>query len=148
MNGEFRNRAGAGPESEVTTLDELVVHLREAGVKRVYLSKPEAFSSGAIPVIATYEYRADSTDDPAGENVREMLVNVFEAIGERIWFEAQTWALDWEVDVAFTDPPTDLIAVYDRGVERRQRDGFNLRSVHFVYEQYREMERSEPEQGR
>lgn len=142
MSGEFQNRGGPRTASGVTTLDELVLHLREAGAKRVYLSKADAFRTGAIPVIATYEYREDAEDVSDTGTEREMMVSVLEAIDDRIWFDTQTWSLEWQVELAFTDPKVDLVALYDRGVEHKRGDGFNLRSVFFVYEQYLEMDRS------
>lgn len=120
------------------TPDELVVHLREAGAKRVYIAR-DAFRDGVIPITATYEVTAQETARGSGAaTTREMLRSVFEAIGERLWFHDREWTLDGQVEPAFTDPPADVIPLYDRGVEQKYGKGFNLRNLLFVYETYRE----------
>lgn len=132
----------SGPTGErkaVTTPDELVVHLREARAKRVYLSRSDAFYDGVVPLIATYEFTPEETARGSeSEAAREMLRSVFEAIGDRLWFYDREWSLDWQVEPAFTDPKGDLIPLYDRGVEQKHGDGFNLRNLLFAYEAYRE----------
>lgn len=128
-----------GRRTTVTTPDEVVRHLREAGAKRVYLARSDAFRSGAIPVVATYEHTAG---EPARESgaaaVREMLTSVFDAVGDRVRFHGREWPLDGRVEPAFAEPRTDLLPLYDRGVEHRYGDGFNLRNLLFAYDAYRQ----------
>ncbi|MDX5990229.1 hypothetical protein [Haloferax mediterranei] len=121
------------------TPDELVVHLREAGAKCVYLSRERAFREGTVPITVTYEFSREETEDDTGsEMVHEMLTSVFDAFGDQIWFHDRKWFLDWSVEPAFTEPELDLIPLYDRRVERKHGDGFNLWNLRFVYEAYRE----------
>lgn len=168
--------AGTGPRPRsVPTPDELVVHLREAGARSVYVSRERAFRDGTVPITATYEYTngyRDSSDDrgstddrgsgdhrgsgddrnsaggqvpnddrragSSAETVHEQLGTVFDAIGDRIWFHDREWALEGVVEPAFPDPQPELIPLYDRHVERKHGDGFNLRNLLFVYEANRE----------
>lgn len=118
--------------SAVPTPDELVVHLREAGAKCVYLARDEAFRDGSIPVTATYEFDEDGRQS---ETAREMLTSVFEGIGDRIRFLDRRWTLEWEVEPAYDEPQLRLVPLYDRRVERRHGDGYNLRNLRFVYEE-------------
>lgn len=128
-----------GRRKAVPTPDELVVHLREARAKRVYLSRSNAFYDGVIPLIATYEYTPEETArESESEAVRKMLRRVFDAIGDQLWFYDREWSLDWRVEPAFTDSQADLLPLYDRGVEQKHGDGFNLRNLLFAYEAYRE----------
>lgn len=123
----------------VPTPDELVVHLREAGAMCVYLSRGQAFCNGTIPLTATYAFSSDETRDSSeSELVCEMLMSVFDTIGNQIWFHGREWILDWTVEPAFTDSQLDLIPLYDRRVEQKHSDGFNLRNLLFVYEEYQE----------
>lgn len=125
----------------VLTPDELVVHLREAGAKRVYLSRTDAFRGGAIPITATYEFDdSDSMDGSDSDSVRKMLTSVFESIGDRLWFHDRSWALEWSVKPAFTEPQLDLMPLYDRGVEQKYTDGFTLGNLHCVYEEWQELQ--------
>ena len=138
MARESTGGTGRRPRS-VPTPDELVVHLREAGARSVYLAGEAAFRDGTIPITATYEYAGD---DPGGGSASEVfhqrLRNVFDAIGDRIWFHDREWLLEGTVEPAFTDPPPDLVPLYDRSVERNHGDGFNLRNLLFVYEDDRD----------
>lgn len=120
-----------GRPARATTLDELVVHLREGGAERASLAAADAFRDGSLPVVATYA-------PEGGETARERLVGVFESIGDRIRFEGETWRLAWEVAPVFDEFRPDLVALYDRGVERRYGDGFDVRAARFVYRRYRE----------
>lgn len=138
MAGESESKS-AGQKTAVTTPDELVRHLREAGAKRVYVSRTETFHDGVIALTATYEFTEETTaSGPDSEGVREMLRSVFEAIGEQVWFHNRTWPLDWLVKPAFTDPDVALLPLYDRGVEQKHGDGFNLRNLLFAYETYQQ----------
>lgn len=128
-----------GERTAVATPDELVLHLQQAGAKRVYLSRPGAFCDGVIPIIATYAFTPQMAARESGSRVaREMLHSVFEAIDDRLWFHDREWSLEWNVEPAFMDLQTDLIPLYDRGVERKYGDGFNLRNSLFAYEADRE----------
>lgn len=131
MTAEFARGADRSPGP--ITLDRLLVHLREAGARRVYLPKAEAFRDGSLPVVATYEY--DDGDAPG----RAALVDVFESVGDRVRFQDREWDLAWTVDPAYESLRADHVALYDRGVERRCGDGFNLRGAWFAYEQYRDL---------
>lgn len=126
-------------QSPVSTPDELLVHLREAGAKCVYLSRGRAFRDGTIPITATYEFASEDTQDGTeAKLVRELLTSVFDAVGDRIWFHDREWVLEWTVEPAFTDPDLNLVPLYDRRVEQKHGDGFNLWNLLFVYEEYRE----------
>lgn len=124
-------------DTAAITPDELLVHLREGGAKRVYLSRTEAFRDGTIPVVATYPVQPSSGAPlSGGGSIREMLVEVFEAIGGRCWFRDDEWALEWNVEPAFSEQQLDLLPIYDRGIEQKFGDGFVLRNLHVVYEEY------------
>lgn len=123
----------------VLTPDELVVHLREAGVKCIYLAREQAFRDGTIPITVTYEFSSEETQEETGsKRVREMLIRVLNTIGDQIWFHDRAWLLDWTVEPAFTNPQLNLIPLYDRRVEHKHGDGFNLRNLLFVYEECHE----------
>lgn len=144
-------RSEIGPRSTaVPTPDELVVHLREAGAKCVYLARDEAFRDGTIPVTATYEFdddtdirtgtdtRTDRRGTPETETAREMLESVFEGVGDRIQFHDRQWVLEWSVEPAYDEPQLPLVPLYDRRVERRHGDGYNLQNLRFVYAEQQE----------
>lgn len=132
-------RGSTGRPTGVTTADELVRHLQEAGATRVYLVRTDAFRDGTIPITATYKLTPEDSRRNAGSRaVHEMLTSVFESIGDRLWVQDREWVLDWEVKPAFTEPPADLLPLYDRGVEQKHGDGFNLRNLLFAYEAYLE----------
>jgi hypothetical protein len=119
-----------------TTPDELVCHLREAGATSVYLSRTDAFRGGVLSILATYATTLDETvygTEP--ETTREMLRSVFNAIGDRLWFHGREWNVEWDVKPAFDEPRTDLVPLYDRRIERKYGDGFNLWNLYFVYEE-------------
>lgn len=122
------------------TPDELVRHLREAGAERVYFSRADAFRDETIALIATYAFASDETESRS-ETAREMLTSVFEATDDRLRFHGREWTLEWDVEPAFTERPTDLSPLYDRTVERKYDDGFNLRALLFAYEAVRETPR-------
>lgn len=129
------------PDRRTTMLtpDELVRHLREAGAKRVYLSQTDSFRDGSIRITATYEFAADETARESGsEAVREMLASVFETTDDRLRFRDREWVLDWAVEPKFTVPRPDLLPLYDRGIERKYDDGFNLRNLWFAYEAFQD----------
>lgn len=127
-----------GRRTTGTTPDELVRHLREAGAKRVYLSRTDAFRDETIPIVATYPYADEATDGSRGEATRRMLTSVFEATDDRLRFHDREWSLEWRVEPAFDEPRADLSPLYDRTVERKYDDGFNLRTLLFAYEAYRD----------
>lgn len=105
----------------------------------VYVSRERAFSDGTIPLTVTYEYADDDPEDgTTSGTVHERLTSVFDAFGDRIWFHDREWDLDGTVEPAFPDPEPDLLPLYDRRVERKHGDGFNLRNILFVYEARRE----------
>lgn len=159
--GRQRDSAQGRPKT-VTTVDELVRHLREAGAKRVYLSKKEVFQDGQISMIATVdpqrggnEEREEADSETLAEIIghysgecqndgfeRKQVASVFEALGDRVLIASRVWTVDWTVRAAYTDPPVHLTTLYDRDVEFKQGDGFNLRNVLFVYEQYCESDSS------
>lgn len=132
-------KTGAGRRSRsVPTPDELVVHLREAGARCVYVSRAKAFQVGTVPITATYELADDAAGgESAAETVHEQLASVFEAIGDRIWFHDREWDLEGTVEPAFPDQRLDLVPLYDRRVERRHGDGFFIRTLRFVYVEQR-----------
>lgn len=160
-----RQRTERDPPKTATTLDELVLHLREAGAKRVYLSKDTAFQDGVISIITTVEqqrgeeheredvesetltniidyYSGDDENASDGTPDREHVTNVFETIGDRVRFASTEWTIDWTVRSEYSDPPLNLATLYDRGIEYKLGDGFNLRNVLFVYEQHCECDPS------
>lgn len=138
MAREGSRRGGHLPS--ILTTDELLVHLREAGAKRVYLSRTDAFRDGSLPLVATYEFTtAESTHESRTASEREMLESVFDAIDDRLRFHDREWILTWSVEPAFTEPQLDLVPLYDRSIEYKHGDGFNLANLFFVYEEYREM---------
>lgn len=129
-----------GHRPAVTTPDELVVQLREAGAKRVYLSRTDAFRDGTIPITATYELTpADRPRNSGAADERKLLRRVFDAIDDRLWVHGREWTLEWAVEPAFTDPQLELIPLYDRSVEHKHGDGFALQNLLFVYEEYHEL---------
>lgn len=124
--------------SSVVSVDELAVHLREAGAQGVYLSRTDAFRDGRLPVVATYEIPPSGDEHESRvASGREMLVAVFEAIDHRLWFHDRAWTLEWEVEPAFEKPRSNLFPIYDRTVECAHGDGFNLWNLLFLYEEYR-----------
>lgn len=150
-----RKPAGNRPET-ITTIDELVRHLREAGAKRVYLSRENAFQDGVISMIATVEVQRsgnEERDDAESETLtgiidhysgepqnesfeREHVTGVFEALGDSVRFASRAWTVDWTVRSAYRDPPAEFTTLYDRGVEYKHGDGFNVRNALFAYERY------------
>lgn len=168
MKGSSHQGAGRNRPESATTLDELVLHLREAGVKRVYLSKDGVFRDDVISIIATVERQrsedrgredtepetlTDIVDHYSGSRQaegerapeRERVRSVFEALGNRVRFASEAWTIDWTVRPTYSDPPVDLTTLYDRGVEYKLGDGFNLRNALFVYERYCEGDSSPSE---
>lgn len=166
--GARHQRTGRNRSESVTTLDELVLHLREAGVKRVYLSKDDVFQDDVISIIATVEqqrsedqrredtepktltdivdhYSGDRQTEGERTSERERVRSVFEALGNRVRFASEAWTIDWTVRSTYSDPPVDLTTLYDRGVEYKLGDGFNLRNALFVYERYCESDPSPSE---
>lgn len=124
------------------TPDELVRHLRAAGAKRVYFSRTDAFRDETIALVATYAFTPDET--PRGsrpESVREMLTSVLEGTDGQLRFHGREWTLEWDVEPAFTDHRAALCPLYDRAVERKYGDGFNLRALLFAYEAFRDATR-------
>ncbi|QFU84620.1 hypothetical protein [Natronorubrum aibiense] len=128
----------------VATPDELLCHLREAGAATVYLARTDAFRDGVIPVVATYGSppvasdpftAAETTDELTTESVPKMLRRVFESIGDRLRFHGHEWVLEWDIKPAFTEPRPTLVPLYDRSVEEKYGDGFNLWNLYFVYEE-------------
>ncbi|WP_226008245.1 hypothetical protein [Natrinema salinisoli] len=128
-----------GRGATVTTPEELVLHLCQAGAKGVYLSRTDAFRDGVVPIIATYTPTpAETVLDVDPKTVRELLQSVFESIDNRIRFHGRECALEWTVEPEFTGPRTDLVPLYDRDVEQKYGDGFNLWNLFFVYEERQE----------
>lgn len=138
MAGKPTTGTGGRPRS-IPTPDELVVHLREAGARSVYVSREGSFRDDSIQITATYEYASDEPDHgSSSETVHELLTSVFDAFGDRIWFHDREWVLDWSVEPAFPESRPDLVPIYDRRVERKHGDGFNLWNLNYVYEDVRE----------
>lgn len=137
---EWESRSRPTKRQQATpTVDELVRHLREAGAKRVYLSWDDAFRDGTVPLLATYAFASEETRRTADpDRVREMLTDVFEATTDNLRFHNREWALEWRVEPAFAESRTDLLPLYDRKMERKYGDGFNLRNLRFAYEMYHE----------
>lgn len=118
------------PESLRTTPEELLIHLREAGARRVLVSR-DAFSDGTVSVTATY---------PAGGTsgfTAGLIRDVFDAVGHELWFLGSPWRLLASIEPSGPDQHDDRLPLFDATMAAKHGEGLNLWNLYFVYEAHR-----------